>query len=388
MLEQRRAERGGAEVEEPLVPGPGVDPDRPGGPQRAGVLRHHPHRVPVEPALPGLRREHPRARVERQLDRAVLARGEARGHAEQYEQRGVLLLGESGPRGEVRPPAPDVGVVAAQVPGRLAELLDVARLVQRVARVRGQRAEQVRPQHRRDHRAEPAAGLAHDRAVRRAGQRAVPGVDPGHDLVAQVGVVAAGPRGVHELAAAVLRPRVHVGDDGRRGLAAREHAVRGLGERLPEGAPVGPRGHVAGVSLDHVHRRVAPAGLVVVTGRQVDPDRPLGRVTQRVAAQKLAGDDALVDPSGEFRGPGQHETSIGRSSIAPVSQHPRPEGRVSGRRGRYRAGGTSRPRGETARGGGAASRHLAESAASPWRLDGAGAPGGSPGGKIATGRRG
>ena len=45
--------------------------------------------------------------------------------------------------------------MAAQVPDGGGELREIAVLVQRVAGVCGQRAEQVRPEHRRDHRAEP-----------------------------------------------------------------------------------------------------------------------------------------------------------------------------------------------------------------------------------------
>ena len=115
-------------------------------------------------------RTHAAARVERQHRTAVVARGEGRRAAERGEQGRVLGLGEGRPGVEVVPPPPDVAVVGTQVPDGVGEVRQVAVLVEGVARVGGQRAEQVRPQHRRDHRAEAAAGLAADgarRAVRR-----------------------------------------------------------------------------------------------------------------------------------------------------------------------------------------------------------------------------
>jgi hypothetical protein len=65
---------------------------------------------------------------------------------------------------EVVPPPPDVAVVVTQVPDGVGEVRQVAVLVEGVARVGRQRPEQVRAQHRRDHRAEAAAGLAADGA--------------------------------------------------------------------------------------------------------------------------------------------------------------------------------------------------------------------------------
>jgi len=53
-------------------------------------------------------------------------------------------------------------------------------------------------------------------------------VHPGNDLVAEVGVVAAGARRVDELAATVGGPGVDVDDDGRRVRAVGEHPVGGL----------------------------------------------------------------------------------------------------------------------------------------------------------------
>src|SRR5215467_16332365 len=99
-----------------LIPGPGVDPDGPQPTQSLRVCWRHPDRIPVEPTLPYGRPEHPGHRVERQVDRTVRLRGEARRHAEHLQQGYVLFLGEGHPRGEVLPPPPDVAVVTAQMP--------------------------------------------------------------------------------------------------------------------------------------------------------------------------------------------------------------------------------------------------------------------------------
>src|SRR5208283_1987158 len=116
--------------------------------------------------------------------------------------------------------------------------------------------------------------------------------------------------------AAVAGPRVDVDHNGRRHVAAGEHGVSGLGERLPEGGPVPPHGHVPGVALDDVYDRVPAVRLVVVPWRQVHEHRPFVRVAERVAAQQLAADDALVDAAGEIRGPGQHGSSFKVGALA------------------------------------------------------------------------
>src|SRR5262249_26768530 len=84
---------------------------------------------------------------------------------------------------EIGPPGADVAVVVAQVAYRFAELGEVAQLIQGVPGVTGQRAEQVRPQHRRDHRAESAGGLAADRPVRPVSQRADLALLPGQRAI-------------------------------------------------------------------------------------------------------------------------------------------------------------------------------------------------------------
>ncbi len=69
-------ERLSPDIEEMLVPGPGVDPDRPQRPEGVGVPRHHPDRVEIQPALPHLGPHDPGARVEGQLDRPVVGLAE------------------------------------------------------------------------------------------------------------------------------------------------------------------------------------------------------------------------------------------------------------------------------------------------------------------------
>src|SRR5205823_13547893 len=62
-----------------------------------------------------------------------------------------------------------------------------------------------------------------------------------------------------------------------------------------EGRPVPPHVELARVTLDDVDRRVAPVGLVLVTRRDVDPERSLVRIAERVPAQRLGDDDVLVE---------------------------------------------------------------------------------------------
>ena len=184
----------------------------------------------------------------------------------------------------------------------LAEVGQVAHLEERVAGVRGQRAEAVGPEHGRHHGPVAAARLAHDPAVRRLGERPVALVDEGDDLVAEVASVAPRPRRVDELAAAERGPGVHEDDDAR----SRE-LVDQLREVAAERDAVPPHVELAGQPLEDVDGGVAAHGVLVVAGRHVHPERPEVRVAERVAAQELALDDVLVEASLELGRPRQHD---------------------------------------------------------------------------------
>ena len=77
---------------------------------------------------------------------------------------------------------------------------------------------------------------------------------------------------------------------GRRSSAG-EEVVGELREVAPERRAVAPHVELAGEALDHVDRGVAAIRLVVVARRQVDPERPLVRVAERVSAQRVALED-------------------------------------------------------------------------------------------------
>ncbi len=142
-------------------------------------------------------------------------------------------------------------------------------------------------------------------AVVAVGDGPVGRVDPGDDLLTQVGVVLPGAGRVEALAAAVPRPRVDEHDDRRRYVAGREERIEQLRVGLPERRPVEPHPDVTGVPHRHVDRGVALVG-VVVPGRQVDEHRPLVRITERVPAQQLALVRRLLEPAVEISGPRQH----------------------------------------------------------------------------------
>src|SRR5438094_8800440 len=103
----------------------------------------------------------------------------------------------------------------------LGESVRITQLEEGVAGMRRQPGEQVRAQHRGHHRAVAATRLTDDAAVTRLWQRAVVTIDPGHDLIAQVGVVLAGTGRVEVLAAAQGGPAVDSDDEaGRRTAGA------------------------------------------------------------------------------------------------------------------------------------------------------------------------
>src|SRR5256714_4381628 len=138
------------------------------------------------------------------------------------------------------------------------------------------------------------------------GQGSILGIDPGHDLVTQVGVVAPGGRRVHELAAAERGPAVHPYQDARWSFSPGEQLIGQFREVLPEGRAVAPHVELAGQALYHVNRWVAPRWLLVVARRQVDPDGPRVWVAQGVIFEDLTFEDSFFVTSAKFKRPWIH----------------------------------------------------------------------------------
>jgi hypothetical protein len=223
----------------------------------------------------------------------------------------VTVLGHRGPAPEVLPEVLEGPVVlVAEHPRRLPELGEVARLEERVTGVRREPAPEIRAQHRHDHRAVAAAGLALDPAMIPVGDRAVTPVDERDDLVAQVRQVVAGSRRVDELTPAERGPAIDPDDDHGRRLAVGEQRVGELGEVLPERRAVAPHIQLAGEPLDHIHRREPRIRVVVVPRREVHPQRTIRGIVERVAEQRPAGDRVLVEASLRFERPGFHRGSF------------------------------------------------------------------------------
>ena len=106
--EHLSVERGGAELEVVLVVASGVDPDRSQIAQRLsmGLFAREHHRVEPQPARPHLRVALAGLEIERELDRAVVARRVRRAHGIRvHEQLVVRRREHRPPREEVRPEA-------------------------------------------------------------------------------------------------------------------------------------------------------------------------------------------------------------------------------------------------------------------------------------------
>ena len=197
----------------------------------------------------------------------------------------------AGPRAELLEEALDRAVVAvAQSPRGDAEERPDRDLEEAAARVAREAAEEVGTEHRRHGRAVAAARLAAHAAQP---VRLVALVHERHDLVAEVGVVAAAAGRVDELRAADGRPGVDE-DDARVDVGV----VEELEEGRAEGGAVAPHVELAGVALEHVDGRAA-----LVAGRRVDPQRPLVRVAERVPAQRVADEHVLVERPAQLSRP-------------------------------------------------------------------------------------
>jgi hypothetical protein len=146
--------------------------------------------------------------------------------------------------------------------------------------------EEIGSKHRRDRRALAAARLAGEAADP---IRVVLRVHERDDLVADVGVVAAGAVRVDVLRAADRGERVDQ-DHPRVDLLA----VEQLEKRRPERDAVPPHLDLSGEALQHVDDRTAG-----IARRRVDPERALVRVAERVSTQCVTDEHVLVEPTAQ-----------------------------------------------------------------------------------------
>jgi hypothetical protein len=161
--------------------------------------------------------------------------------------------------------------------------------------VRGERAEDVRAQHRHDHRAVAAGRLAGQPAAVALGRGRVARVDELDDLVAEVVQVAPGRARVEELRAAEARPGVDEDQQRVRCVARGEQRVEALDHRWLERVAAQPHVELAGVALDDVDDRQRARVVELDPGRPVDPQRPARGVADRVVGQRAGLDDEAVE---------------------------------------------------------------------------------------------
>ena len=157
-----------------------------------------------------------------------------------------------------------------------------------VARVRADRAHHLGPLHRQHHRAVAARRLADDGARLALGNRAQRAVDEGHQLVAQVALVAPDRRRVDVLRAAVAGEAVGRDHDRLAHCAGAHRRAEPLGQRrLPRRAVERELPAVAAEAGEEQHHRIAPRRRRVVRRRQHHHHVAPRRIAERVVRQQL-----------------------------------------------------------------------------------------------------
>ena len=240
------------------------------------------------------------------------------------------------------------GLVAiAERPDRGGDARRHRELEQRVAGVGREGREDVRAHHRHDHRPVAARRLAGDRAMVAVRRGRVALVDERHDLLAEVGLVAAGPGRVEELRSAVARPAVDHHDDRVGTVLGGEHRVHALDEGRLERAPARPHVELSRVALDHVDAGQGPGMIELDAGRAQHVQRPPGRVAERVVGEDLGLDDEAVERAGERPAPGPPEVVALGGALVDQSHRLQPRSdnsRGVRRRRTGRAAASFRPR--------------------------------------------
>src|SRR5579884_547796 len=119
-------------------------------------------------------------------------------------------------------------------------------------------------------------------------------------------MIATGAGRIEELAATERSPAVDPDEDARGRFTLREKFVGHLRKILPEGSTIAPHIKLARQPLNQVNARVAPLLLLIVAGRQIDPQRALVGVTERIIPESLALENDLIKTSSKINRPGQH----------------------------------------------------------------------------------
>jgi hypothetical protein len=132
-------------------------------------------------------------------------------------------------------------------------------------------------------------------------------------------VVSAGAGRVDVLAPAQRGPTVDIDKNAGLGPAGGELGIGQLREVSAECGAVSPHVDLAGKPHDHVDARIAALRIDVVTGWQINPERPTVRIAQGVAFQDLTRKDVFVIAALGFEKPWRqirHDATIG--SLPPL----------------------------------------------------------------------
>src|SRR5262249_10714942 len=170
------------------------------------------------------------------------------------------------------------------------EVGQVAVLERRVARVTDDAAEDFAVAHALDHGAIAAARLAGDGAVAPVGQGAERLVDPGNQLVDEIGLVAPGGARVEVLASAPAREAIGEGGDQGPQAALADQTVETAVEPLVPAAGLEQHDAASRVPGQNVDHGEAPlgGGQGIVARRQVHVDVALHGIAERVAGESAA----------------------------------------------------------------------------------------------------
>ncbi len=324
----------------PLVASAAVEVEQPERAQRVGTGLEQVQRVVLEPARPHLGTERAGLEVARQV------------HAER-RRGGVRRVGRR--HGEdVQGQHVVVALLALRLEG-LEPLLEPARLLDQAAELRhvapvavveaqvaavaGERAEDLRAPHAQHERAVAARGLAYHAAMVARGERAEASVHVRHQLLDQMGRVAAGGARVEVLRSAVAGEAVGHHQDHLAAGAARDERVHAVVERGRPRVVVEQHAPAPGESGEHEAHRVAPPGGVRVGRRQVDRHRAHVGVAGRVARERGALEPLhhhlsplhrlfLPGPVSRSQPPGRRRHDRARCPFPQPGQGPRAAGRT------------------------------------------------------------
>src|SRR6266542_3211220 len=119
-------------------------------------------------------------------------------------------------------------------------------------------------------------------------------IDPGHDLVTQIRMIAPGGGRVQKLTAAQRGPAINPHHDAGWCLASSKQLISQFWKILSERRTIAPHIKLPRQPLNHINRGITSLRLLIISWRYIYPQRPLIWIVQWITLKHLTAKNNFV----------------------------------------------------------------------------------------------